>query len=73
MVAQFDDIIVYTPKDIAEKLQMDIRTIRRYIKEGKLKGALIGKGYRVRKENLEEFLDVGIPRQPRQSISAGRR
>ena len=47
----------YTPDEIAELLQMHPKTIRRYIREGKLKATKIGKGWRVSGHDLTVFAE----------------
>jgi excisionase family DNA binding protein len=47
-----------TTQDIAELLEMHITTIRRYIREGKIKAIRIGREYRIRREDFEEFLEA---------------
>ena len=46
----------YTPTEIAEKLRVNVMTIYRYIKAGKINAYKFGKDYRVSKEDLETFL-----------------
>ena len=46
----------YTAKELAEKLRVNIMTIYRYIKAGKLKAYKIGKEFRVDKEEFDNFL-----------------
>lgn len=46
-----------TTEQIAEILKLNVVTIRRYIKSGKLKAAYFGKEYRVSKSDFESFVD----------------
>jgi len=46
----------YTAKDLAEKLDVNIMTIYRYIDAGKLKAYKIGKEFRIDKAAFEVFL-----------------
>lgn len=46
----------YTAKDLAEKLDINIMTIYRYIKGGKLKAYKIGKEFRIEREDFTSFL-----------------
>jgi excisionase family DNA binding protein len=46
----------YTAHDLAEKLGVNIMTIYRYIKAGKLKAYKIGKEFRIDKVAFETFL-----------------
>lgn len=51
----------YTLTQIAELLQMNEQTIRRYAREGKLKAALFGREYRVREDDLNHFYESKRP------------
>lgn len=46
----------YKAEDLAEKLDVNIMTIYRYIKAGKLKAYKIGKEYRIDKVEFINFL-----------------
>ncbi|MEX1000179.1 MAG: helix-turn-helix domain-containing protein [Thermodesulfobacteriota bacterium] len=46
----------YKAEDLAEKLDVNIMTIYRYIKAGKLKAYKIGKEFRIDKDEFERFL-----------------
>ena len=47
----------YTANDLAEKLQVNIMTIYRYIKAKKLKAYKIGKEFRIDKNEFNKFLE----------------
>jgi len=47
----------YTTQELAEKLRVNIMTIYRYIKAGKLKAYKIGKEFRIEKKEFNKFLD----------------
>ncbi len=47
----------YRAEYLAKKLDVNIMTIYRYIKGGKLKAYKIGKEYRIDKEEFERFLE----------------
>lgn len=47
----------YTAKEISDKLKLNVMTIYRYIKSGKLKAYKIGKEFRIEKQEFEEFLN----------------
>jgi len=47
----------YTAKELAEILRVNIMTIYRYIKAGKLKSYKIGKEFRIEKAEFNNFLD----------------
>ena len=46
-----------TTKDIATLLKVNILTVRRWIIAGKLSATFLGKEYRIKKSELEEFLN----------------
>src|SRR5215470_17221467 len=39
--------------DIAKRLKLHVRTVRNYVREGRLKAVRIGKQYRIAREDLE--------------------
>ncbi|WP_370328009.1 helix-turn-helix domain-containing protein [Euzebya sp.] len=45
----------HSPEDVAELLGLHVRTVRRYIREGKLDAVRIGNRYRIAPEDLEAF------------------
>ncbi len=47
----------YTAKNLAEKFEVNIMTIYRYIKAGKLKAYKIGKEFRIGKVEFYKFLN----------------
>lgn len=47
----------YKAEDLAEKLDVNIMTIYRYIKGGRLKAYKIGKEYRIDKVEFQSFLN----------------
>lgn len=47
----------YTAFDLADKLSVNVMTIYRYIKAGKLKAYKIGREFRIDKEEFEAFLE----------------
>jgi len=48
---------LYTARELAEKLRVNIMTIYRYIKAGKLKAYKIGKEFRIDKKEFQRFLN----------------
>jgi len=46
----------YTAKELSDKLRVNIMTIYRYIKAGKLKAYKIGKEFRIEKIEFNDFL-----------------
>lgn len=53
----------YKAEELAEKLEVNIMTIYRYIKAGKLVAHKIGKEYRISKDEFERFMDKAKTRQ----------
>lgn len=45
-----------TTQELAEKLKVNVLTIRRWIGSGKLPAISIGKSYRIKKEDFEKFI-----------------
>jgi len=54
---------MYTLKQVAEKLDISIVTLRRYIKQGKLIAKKVGKEYRIAEEDVE-MLRTSTPADP---------
>ena len=48
---------ILTPDQVGEMLQLHPFTILNYIKDGRLRGAKIGRVYRIRESDIEKFLD----------------
>jgi excisionase family DNA binding protein len=46
----------YSAQELAERLKLNVMTIYRYIKAGKLKAYKIGKDFRIDKIEFEDFL-----------------
>ena len=48
-----------TVNDVAEKLQVHPRTVKRWLNDGRLKGVLLGDraGWRISEEEFREFVD----------------
>ncbi len=49
---------VYDLKELAELLKMNIRTLQKYVREGKLKASKVGTHYIITEESLKEFLEA---------------
>jgi len=47
----------YTAQELADKLSVNIMTIYRYIKAGKLKAFKISKEFRIEQKEFKKFLD----------------
>lgn len=46
----------FTAEEVAEMLKVNIMTIYRYIKAGKIKAFKLGKNFRIEKKELDRFL-----------------
>ena len=50
----------YTAEDISKLLQVNIMTIYRYIKQGKLIAYKFGKSFRINKNSFDNFLNSNL-------------
>jgi excisionase family DNA binding protein len=50
---------LYSAEEVAEQLGLHVRTVRGYLRDGRLRAVRIGKQYRITREDLEAF--VGAP------------
>ncbi|MFF1556557.1 helix-turn-helix domain-containing protein [Streptomyces sp. NPDC058279] len=46
---------LYSVGEVAERLGLHVRTVRAYVREGRLKAVRIGKQYRIAREDFEAF------------------
>jgi len=51
--------LFFTVDEVAERLDLHVKTVRRYIRDGRLKAKRIGKEYRVTRADLEAFAGGG--------------
>ncbi|MEV6412634.1 helix-turn-helix domain-containing protein [Kribbella sp. NPDC051718] len=51
--------MLFSVEQVAEQLGLHVRTVRSYVRDGKLNAVRIGKQYRISREDLEAF--TGIP------------
>jgi hypothetical protein len=56
---------IYDLKDLEKKLKISIRTLREYIKGGKLRASRIGRAYYVTEPNLMMFIEGRGANYPR--------
>jgi excisionase family DNA binding protein len=56
---------LFTVEEVAERLDLHVKTVRRFIREGRLPAKRIGKEYRITRAALEEF--AGTVDEPRQA------
>jgi excisionase family DNA binding protein len=55
---------MYSAEEAAQILGLQVRTVRNYVREGRLPGVRIGKQYRIARADLEAFTAGGLPRDP---------
>lgn len=64
---------LYSVEQVAERLGLHVRTIRTYVRDGRLKAVRIGKQYRIAHEDLEAFTGRPVPASPRETVGRVRR
>ena len=55
---------LYTVEQVAELLDLHVKTVRRYVREGRLIGRRIGKEYRIARPDLEAFAGSAVLERP---------
>ncbi|MFC8718455.1 helix-turn-helix domain-containing protein [Kitasatospora sp. NPDC057198] len=61
----------YSVEDVAELLGLHVKTVRGYVRDGKLKAVRIGKQYRIARAEVEAFTGGGVSAGPsRVEVSA---
>lgn len=63
----------YSVEQVAERLGLHVRTVRAYVRDGKLKAVRIGKQYRIAGADLEAFTGAAVPPTARESAGRTRR
>src|SRR5579863_10651082 len=53
---------LYSAEEAAQVLGLQVRTVRNYVREGRLPGVRIGKQYRIARADLEAFTAGGLAR-----------
>lgn len=48
---------LYTPQQTADKLQVSLKSIRKWLAEGKLTGVKVGRLWRIRESDIQQFLE----------------
>ena len=65
---------LYSLEQVAERLGLHVRTVRGYVRSGRLKAVRIGKQYRVTREDLEALtgptVDEAVPRHRHVEVSS---
>ncbi|KAA6215321.1 DNA-binding protein [Streptomyces albofaciens JCM 4342] len=55
---------LYSVEQVAERLGLHVRTVRNYVRDGRLAAVRIGKQYRIAHEDLEAFTGRPAPAAP---------
>ncbi|GAA4905924.1 excisionase family DNA binding protein [Nonomuraea thailandensis] len=63
----------YTVEQVADLLGLHVKTVRNYVRDGRLPAVRIGRQYRIAKEDLAAFtgLPVSAPARPRHAEVSG--
>ena len=59
-----DDKKLLTPLDVADRLQVNERSVNIWLRKGRLRGFKIGKEWRISPDDLQEFLEAGANMPP---------
>ena len=57
---------LYSVEQVAERLGLHVKTVRNYVREGRLKAVRIGKQYRIAGEDLAALTGGSVPATPRE-------
>lgn len=56
MPKQLGEITLFSLQEISKEMDLSVQTLRRYIKDNRLKAQKVGNNYYVTEENLKKFL-----------------
>ena len=59
---------LYSVDQVAERLGLHVRTVRGYVRDGRLKATRIGKQYRIGREDLEAFTGHPVGLSERETV-----
>jgi excisionase family DNA binding protein len=68
-----NDEIFLTTEEVLEYLQVNLRTVYRLIKAGKIPAVRVGRQWRFRKRDIDAWLDSQRPRGDRSNAASGER
>ncbi|MFJ4657594.1 helix-turn-helix domain-containing protein [Nocardia sp. NPDC088792] len=63
---------LYSVEEVAERLGLHVRTVRNYVRDGKLHAVRIGKQYRIAHADLEAFTGLPVPDPLRDTVGRTR-
>ncbi|MEC3919874.1 helix-turn-helix domain-containing protein [Nocardia sp. CDC160] len=63
---------LYSVEEVADRLGLHVRTVRGYVRDGKLPATRIGKQYRINQADLEAFTGLPTPESLRESVARQR-
>ena len=63
---------LYSVEQVADVLGLHVRTVRNYVRDGRLKAVRIGKQYRISREDLEAMTGRPVAPLDRESVSRQR-
>jgi len=63
---------LYSVEQVADRLGLHVRTVRNYVREGRLKAVRIGKQYRIARADLEALTGGPVPAPPRETVARRR-
>jgi excisionase family DNA binding protein len=63
---------MFTADEVAQRLGLHVRTVRNYVRDGRLKAVRIGKQYRIARAELEAFTGQPLAPSVRESVARRR-
>jgi excisionase family DNA binding protein len=57
MPIQIGQLTLYDLEELSEKLQVNVRSLRRWIREGKIKAKKVGVKYYITEQSLSEYFE----------------
>lgn len=63
---------MYSVEEVAELLGLHVKTVRGYVRDGRLKAVRIGRQYRIAAADLEEFTGQAVPALARENTRRSR-
>jgi excisionase family DNA binding protein len=64
-----NEAVFYSVEQVAERLGLHVRTVRSYVRDGRLRAVRIGKQYRIAQQDLDAL--TARPSSPAPAIAAG--